>query len=249
MIGMGTRFGVSMEAVFSHGAYLRLIEPDNDFDLVRSKAAEPQKRDKDTGERLWVVTVLDGDPEARTAEVKVRIASPVQPTAPPAVPGSPFPAVEFDGLSMLPWVDRQRVQDPAARRPGVPGAGGVQHAGGWDASGGWSAGAGAEPVRPGPVSADGVPPLNGPCAVHLDADGSRITRLSAHVGGDTGMRVSEYPVESRVVVHLGPRFSESVDMYVGAADLARLIDVLNAAYTRVACRPHADEVTSASGAA
>jgi len=72
-IGLGTRFRVAMEDVFTHGAYFRTVEPDNDFDLVRARAADPQKRDKETGERLWVVTVLDGDPEARTAEVKVRI--------------------------------------------------------------------------------------------------------------------------------------------------------------------------------
>jgi hypothetical protein len=45
-IALGTRFTVGMEEVFSHGAYFRTIEPDNDFDLVRSKAADPQKRDK-----------------------------------------------------------------------------------------------------------------------------------------------------------------------------------------------------------
>jgi hypothetical protein len=110
-IGLGTRFKVGMEEVFSHGAYFRTIEPDNDFDLVRSKASDPQKRDKDSGERLWVVTVLDGDPEARTAEVKVRIAASVQPVTPSPAPGSPFPQVEFDGLSLLPWVDGQRCKN------------------------------------------------------------------------------------------------------------------------------------------
>jgi hypothetical protein len=88
---------------------------------------------------------------------------------------------------------------------------------------------------------------NGPCSVYLDADGSRITRLSAHVESRTGMRVSEYPAESRVVVHLGSRWSESVDVYVAAPELARLIDVLNAAYTRVARRPH-EEALPAGGA-
>ena len=110
-IGLGTRFNVGMEEVFSHGAYFRTIEPDNDFDLVRSKASDPQKRDKDSGERLWVVTVLDGDPEARTAEVKVRIAASAQPVAPSPAPGAPFPQVEFDGLSLLPWVDGQRCKN------------------------------------------------------------------------------------------------------------------------------------------
>ena len=110
-IGLGTRFKVGMEDVFSHGAFFRLVEPDNDFDLVRSKVADPQKRDKETGERLWVVTVLDGDLEARTAEVKVRIVAPVQPVPPSPAPGMPFPQVEFAGLSMMPWVDGQRCKN------------------------------------------------------------------------------------------------------------------------------------------
>jgi hypothetical protein len=111
VINVGKRFRVEMQDVFSHRAYFRLVEPDNDFDLIRSRAGDPQKRDKETGERLWMVTVLDGDPEARTAEVKVRIAAAVQPTPPPATPGSPFPEVEFEGLTVLPWVDGQRCRN------------------------------------------------------------------------------------------------------------------------------------------
>jgi len=93
-----------------------------------------------------------------------------------------------------------------------------------------------------PVRADG------PCPVHLDADSSRIARLSAHVDSDTGVWVREYPAESRAVLHLGSRLSASVAVYLAAPDLARLIDVLNAAYTRVARRPYEDE-PAASGAA
>jgi hypothetical protein len=107
-IGLGMRFRLGMEEAFAYGAYFRSVEADNDFDLVRAKAADPQKRDKDTGERLWVVTVLDGDPEARTAEVKVRIASNTPPVTPSPAPGSPFPQVEFADLTALPWVDGQR---------------------------------------------------------------------------------------------------------------------------------------------
>jgi hypothetical protein len=110
-IALGTRFRIGMEEVFAHGAFFRLVEPDNDFERVRAKAGDPQKRDKDTGERLWVVTVLDGDPEARTAEVKVRIAAAVQPVPPSPAPGSPFPQVEFDGLTVMPWVDGQRCKN------------------------------------------------------------------------------------------------------------------------------------------
>lgn len=110
-IRLGTRFPLAMQDAFSHGAFFRTVEPDNDFDLIRAKAADPQKRDKETGERLWVVMVLDGDPDARTAEVKVRIASPVQPEAPAPAPGSPFPQVEFADLSVMPWVDGQRCKN------------------------------------------------------------------------------------------------------------------------------------------
>ena len=81
---------------------------------MRARAADPQKRDKETGERLWVVTVLDGDPEARTAEVKVRIVAPNRPAPPPPAPGMPFPQVEFANLSVMPWVDGQRCK---SRRP------------------------------------------------------------------------------------------------------------------------------------
>jgi hypothetical protein len=110
-IQLGTRFPLAMPDAFSHGAFFRTVEPDNDFDLIRAKAADPQKRDKNTGERLWVVIVLDGDPEARTAEVKVRIAAPQQPDAPAPTPGSPFPQVEFADLTVMPWVDGQRCKN------------------------------------------------------------------------------------------------------------------------------------------
>lgn len=55
------------------------------------------------------------------------------------------------------------------------------------------------------------------------------------------MRATEYPAESRVVLDLGDRTAGGVAVFLRAAELARLIDVLNDAYTRVACRPYADE--------
>ncbi len=63
------------------------------------------------------------------------------------------------------------------------------------------------------------------------------------------MHVLEYPAEQRVVLRLGQRWSGAVDMYVGAAELERLIDKLNAAYVRVARRPYEDEPVPDSGAA
>jgi hypothetical protein len=90
---------------------------------------------------------------------------------------------------------------------------------------------------------------DGRCGIYLDADGSRITRLSAHIYDDTVMRTVEYPAESRAVVELGDTFAGSVSVFIGAAELARLIDALNAAYTRIACQPHEDEPSPDRGAA
>lgn len=88
---------------------------------------------------------------------------------------------------------------------------------------------------------------DGGCYLNLHADGSQITHLTAHVNDGTVIRAVEYPAESRVVLNLGERFTGSVDVFIGAAQLARLIDVLNDAYTRIACRSH--ESTSAAASA
>jgi hypothetical protein len=89
-------------------------------------------------------------------------------------------------------------------------------------------------------AADGAP-----CTWPPTGPGSR---LSAHVEPETGIQVREYPAESRIVLRLG-EWDESLDVYVGAPELARLIDALNAAYVRVARRPYEDEPISVTGAA
>ncbi len=90
---------------------------------------------------------------------------------------------------------------------------------------------------------------DGRCHLSFDVDGSQITRLFAHVDTGTAMRAVEYPAESRVVLDLGDRSSGGVAVFLRAAELARLIDLLNDAYTRVACRPYADEPKPVRGAA
>jgi len=56
-----------------------------------------QARDKETGDPVWSVEVVDPDPEARTRLLKVKIAARTQPVLPDSQPGSPFRPVEFDG--------------------------------------------------------------------------------------------------------------------------------------------------------
>jgi hypothetical protein len=104
------RIPVRFEDVFPHGAFVLGVEPVNDFEKVQAGTGDPQERDKVSGERVWAVRVMDPDPAARagTAEVKVKIATAVQPVPPDAVAGTPFRPVEFDGLTLTPYVDTNR---------------------------------------------------------------------------------------------------------------------------------------------
>lgn len=99
------RIPVRFDDIFPHGAFVLGVEASNDYERMKSGAADPQERDKDTGERVWTVKVLDADPEARSSEVKIKITAPVQPVPPDPLAGTPFRPVEFEGLTILPWVD------------------------------------------------------------------------------------------------------------------------------------------------
>jgi hypothetical protein len=96
--------------VFPDGVYAAGgIEMVRDFDRSSGDRIV-QQADKHSGLPLWVVEVIDADPEARQRTVKVKIAAQVQPVLPPPAPGSPFIAIEFDGLTVMPYVDASRCQ-------------------------------------------------------------------------------------------------------------------------------------------
>ncbi|OAA17952.1 hypothetical protein UG55_11471 [Frankia sp. EI5c] len=99
------RIPVRFEDVFPSGPFVLGVEAANDYDKVKANAPDPQERDPNTGERVWAVRVLDPDPAARQAELKVKVAAAVQPVLPEAMPGTPFRPVQFDGLTITPWVD------------------------------------------------------------------------------------------------------------------------------------------------
>ncbi|MCK9899102.1 plasmid replication, integration and excision activator [Parafrankia colletiae] len=99
------RIPVRFEDVFPAGAFVLGVEPANDYEKVKANAPDPQERDLNTGERVWVVRVLDPDPTARQAELKVKVPGEVQPVLPEAMPGTPFRPVLFEGLTVTPWVD------------------------------------------------------------------------------------------------------------------------------------------------
>jgi hypothetical protein len=101
---------VEFGMVFPAGAYAAGgIEMVRDFDRSSGDRVV-QQVDKHTGLPLWVVEVIDADESARQRTVKVKLAAQVQPVLPPPVAGSPFTAVEFDGLTVTPYPDTGRCQ-------------------------------------------------------------------------------------------------------------------------------------------
>ncbi|MBB6350298.1 hypothetical protein FHU36_006870 [Nonomuraea muscovyensis] len=98
---------VTFAMVFPHGCYVvGEVEPVKDFD-ASAGGRFVQARDKQTGELVWQVAVMDGDPTLKPAQktVAVKILAPVQPVPPAPMPGLPFTPVEFDGLTVTPYVN------------------------------------------------------------------------------------------------------------------------------------------------
>jgi hypothetical protein len=103
-------FPVEFGMVFPSGAYAAgPVEMVRDFEKSKGDLVI-QQADKTTGLPLWVIEVIDADPEARQRTVKVKIATQYQPVLPDAPTGSPFTPVEFEGLTATPWVDSSRCQ-------------------------------------------------------------------------------------------------------------------------------------------
>lgn len=110
MVPLTLKVPVPFDYVFPAGALCLGVAAQVDFD--RRGQGDDQARDKETGERIWVVRVLDLDPEAgkfgRSTEVKVKVVAAQQPVPPAStVPGYP-PAIGFEGLTLTPYVDSQR---------------------------------------------------------------------------------------------------------------------------------------------
>ncbi len=104
------RFRVSMTDVFPAGAFVvGEVEAVRDFDKSTPERFV-QAKDKETSELVWSVPVLDADESApkNAKTVVIKISAPVQPVPPEAVAGLPFRPVEFDGLTVTPYVDDKR---------------------------------------------------------------------------------------------------------------------------------------------
>jgi hypothetical protein len=79
------------------------VQPMRDFDRS-TKDQAVQAVDRETGEPVWTVDVVDADPDARERTVRVKLLAPVQPVPPAEADGVPFRPVEFDGLTATPYV-------------------------------------------------------------------------------------------------------------------------------------------------
>jgi len=127
------RISVIHDDVFPKGAWLvSAVAPVRDYDrssrdvevqeVVRDEAGHPVLVE---GEQLlvWQVEVMDGDEEVvgESKKVKVKIAAVRRPVPPPATAGTPFRPVVLEGLSVSPWLnrDRCRVETGKAHRCGA----------------------------------------------------------------------------------------------------------------------------------
>lgn len=103
----GVRLPVGMAEVFPAGCHLLpdSISEAQDWDEV-SRVRTPAV-DKITGKRVYHVRVVDMDQalEGRSREVVVKIAADRMPSPPTR---TPFEAVEFEGLTVTPYVDNGR---------------------------------------------------------------------------------------------------------------------------------------------
>jgi len=102
-------FNLSHGDAFSHGALGVKIEALNDYEKVKAGVQDPQQRDKNSGERVWLFRGVDNDPNARSSEVKVKIVAPVMPPLPgEPIPGTNLYPVEFEGLTVTPYVEETK---------------------------------------------------------------------------------------------------------------------------------------------
>jgi len=78
-------FKIDCGEQFPHGLFAIAVGGQLDFEKSQAKVEDAQARDKESGERVWVVRVLDNDPEARASEFKVKIIAPHCPCDSPRI--------------------------------------------------------------------------------------------------------------------------------------------------------------------
>ena len=96
---------VECGAVFPFGVgMVGEVEQQNDFNAVDARSNRVQARDKDTGLPMWLVEVIDFDPQARTKTYRVKMVAAVQPVPPEALADAPIRPVVLEGLTVTPYI-------------------------------------------------------------------------------------------------------------------------------------------------
>ena len=119
MIRNGARFPVTMADAFPAGCALvpESIAEAQDYDEA-TRTRSPAF-DKLTGKKVWQVRVSDLDPElaGRSREAGVKILADREPVPPT---GQPFELVEFENLTVTPYViDRTKRMGYSLRATGI----------------------------------------------------------------------------------------------------------------------------------
>ena len=118
-MGMPRRVVVQFGMAFPVGLYaVGPVEPEADFE--KSSRNNPvQARDKETGQLVWKVEVLDPDEDAKKADrtFVIRLLADVQTVLPQSLPGLPFTPIELENLTASPWVDTRQCTGPEDGRP------------------------------------------------------------------------------------------------------------------------------------
>lgn len=105
---------VNFYEVFPHGLLaVGSVQQMADFD-ASTRENKVQARDKDTGQPIYTIDVLDCDPEARERTFKVKIIADREPVLPEALPGAPVRPLVLEGLTVTPYLKdvgngRQRI--------------------------------------------------------------------------------------------------------------------------------------------
>lgn len=106
-MAMPRKIPVEFGVAFPFGAYaVGEVQPVRDYDKS-TRERIVQAVDPETGQPLWSVEVVDGDPEAKKSNrtMSVKITAKVQPVLPEALSGLPFTPVEFDKLTATAYIE------------------------------------------------------------------------------------------------------------------------------------------------
>ena len=107
MVPNSIKVPAAFEYVFPEGCLF--VSVDKATDWEKRNSGDDQARDKETGERVWVVTVMDLHTQEggfrQSQEVKVKVIAPVQPVPPAREHPSIPPLVAFTDMVLVPWVD------------------------------------------------------------------------------------------------------------------------------------------------